>query len=422
MAIAIADRSFLLQYSQRSIIPPVRLSTPIMGIVGNLKTMQLEELLQWLSLSKKTGTLEINHDKLSKRIYFRDGLIVSSSSNRPEEYLGHFLVSHGLISDDALTEAIQLQKQTHVLLGKILVTKGWLTEADLHHMLRLKTEESIYDVFYWEEGDFLFHDDDLPESAMVPMALDVTGILMEGVQRVDEFRRIRKLIPNDQAIPVVIAELNYEDLDAGERQILDLVDDERTVEEIRLQTHSSDFHVCRILYRQWQEGRLKVVKARVRHATGAISLGSTGAVPVTSAFSIPASGPPTAAALVEAARGFLSEQSFEAALRHLRAARSLEPENHEIGDMLTQTEKSIRDAVESSGVMLTSIPQLAVSFEQLTSSKLSPQEGFMLTRINGSYDIQSILKITPMPQLDALLVFWKLSKEGFVKLKAGKAK
>ena len=142
---------------------------------------------------------------------------------------------------------------------------------------------------------------------------------------------------------------------------------------------------------------------------------------MTQAFAIP-SGPPTATSLVEAARGYLSQQSFEAALRHLRAARSLEPENHDIGEMLAQTEKSIRDAVESSGVSLSSIPQLAVSFEQLTSSKLSPQEGFMLTRINGSYDIQSILKITPMPQLDALLVFWKLSKEGFVKLKAGKGK
>ena len=385
-----------------------------MGIVGNLKTMQLEELLQWLSLSKKTGTLEINHDKLAKKIYFRDGLIVASSSNRPEEYLGHFLVSHGLITEAALAESVDLQEKTHVLLGKILVTKGWLTEEDLHKMLRLKTEESIYDVFYWEEGDFRFHDDVLPESAMVPMSLDVTGILMEGVQRVDEFRRIRKLIPNQTAIPVVIAELNYEELDAGERLILDLVNDERTVEEIRLETHSSEFHVCRVLYRQWQEGRLKVVKPRRRETSGAIS--------VLAAPAGAGGGPPTATSLVDAARGFLAQQSFEAALRHLRAARSLEPENQDIGDMLAQTEKNIRDAVESSGVTLSSIPQLAVSFEQLTSSNLSPQEGFMLTRINGSYDIQSILKIIPMPQLDALLVFWKLSKEGYVKLKAGKAR
>ena len=36
-----------------------------MGIVGNLRTMQLEELLQWLSQSRKTGTLEIKTDKHS---------------------------------------------------------------------------------------------------------------------------------------------------------------------------------------------------------------------------------------------------------------------------------------------------------------------------------------------------------------------
>jgi hypothetical protein len=40
----------------------------------------------------------------------------------------------------------------------------------------------------------------------------------------------------------------------------------------------------------------------------------------------------------------------------------------------------------------------------------------MLTRINGTYDIQSILKITPMPQLDALMLFWKLSTGGYIRL------
>ena len=40
----------------------------------------------------------------------------------------------------------------------------------------------------------------------------------------------------------------------------------------------------------------------------------------------------------------------------------------------------------------------------------------MLTRINGTYDIQSILKITPMPQLDALMLFWKLAVGGYIRL------
>ena len=379
-----------------------------MGIVGNLRTMQLEELLQWLSLSKKTGTLAFNTEKVSKKVFFKDGLIVASSSSRPEEHLGHFLVSHGLINEESLAKAIELQETSKMLLGKILVTRGWLTEPDLHRMLRLKTEESIYDIFTWEEGEFQFLDDDLPAGAMVPMSLDLTGIVMEGVQRVDELRRIRKLIPHENVIPVQIAEYETKGLDAGELQILELVNDERTVEEIRLQTHSSEFHVTRVLYRQWLEGRLKVVKPRWRE--------STGIHPAATA------GPPSAETLVEAGRKYMEIEDYEHALRHFRAARSLDPESPEVQDTLTGAEKAIRNEIEKSGVNLHSIPQLAVSFEQLTSSKLSPQEGFLLTRINGSYDIQSLLKITPIPQLDALLSFWKLNRQGFIQLKAARKK
>ena len=173
-----------------------------MGIVGNLRTMQLEELLQWLSQSKKSGTLEIKSGKVEKRIYFKDGRILSSSSSKPEEYLGHFLVSHGLISEMELAKAIELQEKTRTLLGKILVTTGALRENDLHRMLRFKAEESIYDIFAWTEADFRFLDDVLPESAMVPMSLDVTAIVMEGVQRVDEWRRIRAVpIPPQKTWP-----------------------------------------------------------------------------------------------------------------------------------------------------------------------------------------------------------------------------
>ena len=221
-----------------------------MGIVGNLRTMQLEELLQWLSQSKKSGTLEINSGKVEKRIYFKDGRILSSSSSKPEEYLGHFLVSHGLISEMELAKAIELQEKTRTLLGKILVTTGALRENDLHRMLRFKAEESIYDIFAWTEADFRFLDDVLPESAMVPMSLDVTAIVMEGVQRVDEWRRIRQLIPTSEAIPVSVGELEFDHARPGERRILELIDDNRTVEEIRVQTHSSEFHVARVLFEQ----------------------------------------------------------------------------------------------------------------------------------------------------------------------------
>jgi tetratricopeptide (TPR) repeat protein len=398
-----------------------------MGIVGNLKTMQLEELLQWLSQSKKNGTLQINNGKVEKKIFFKDGRIISSASTNPEEYLGHFLVSHGLINELELTKAIELQEQTHMLLGKILVTTGAIEERDLHRLLRLKAEESIYNIFSWGEGEFRFLDDILPESTMVPMNLDITAIVLEGVQRVDEWRRIRKVIPTSEAIPVSMAEFDSSELDPGARQILELVNDERTVEEIQLQTHSSEYHVCRVLFEQYQQGRLKIVKPRWKTRTGEMIVAApvpappTNGSPAASVASATGNGEALGAtSLLRAAQGYMQQRNYEQALRHLRAAKSLEPDNKEVQEAMQKGEKAIREELERAGVTLTSVPKLAISMDQLTTVKISPQEGFMLTRINGSYDIQSIVKITPMPQLDALLVFWKLHQAGHIKLEVKK--
>lgn len=405
MRSALAAR-IISQYSHSTgylhgIIGPV-----IMGIVGNLRTMQLEELLQWLSQSKKSGTLEIVHGKTEKKIFFKDGLILSSASNKPEEYLGHFLMSHGLINEGQLSRAVELQEKSRMLLGMILVNNGAIAERDLARMLRLKAEESIYDIFSWAEGDFRFLDDVLPESAMVPMRMDVTGIVMEGVQRVDEWRRIRQVIPNEQMIPVAIVDLStVPGLGPGEQRIVSLINDERTIEEIRQQTHATEYQTCKLVFDQWQLGRLKLVKLRGgRPAPAPVDPGA------------PAAGAIRAEGLIQAGRTFLSQGDFDAALRHLRAARALEPENPDTQENLSEAEKRIREQIERSGVTLASIPQVTATMEQLTSASLSPQEGFMLTRINGVYDIQSILKITPMPQLDALMLFWKLATAGYIRL------
>jgi len=375
-----------------------------MSITGNLKTMELAELMQWLSQSKKTGTMIIDNGTVKKQIHFRDGRIISSASTDPKEHLGHFLVSHGFINEMELSNAIEMQEKTGMLLGKILVTIGAISEEDLNRLLRLKAEESLYDIFSWTEGEFRFLDDELPERTFIPMSLEVTGLVMEGARRIDEWRRIREVIPSDQAIPVAMVEsFNDSKLTAGQKKILDLVDDDRTIEEIALQTHSSEFHVCRVLFEQALQKKLKIVKPRWKEAAPAATPAMTDNV--------------DAKSLVETAERHLDRDSYEQALRHLRAARSLEPDSKEIQKTVEAGETRLRDALEKEGVSLKSVPQLSTNLQELTASKISPQEGFMLTRINGTYDIEAIVKISPMPQLDALLVFWRLVKEGHIQLK-----
>src|SRR5512140_914131 len=118
-----------------------------MAITGNLRTMQLSELLQWLSMGQKTGTLVIRGIAGEKSIYFQAGKIISSASTNEREYLGHFLVSYGYITEEELTRAMEVQEESKILLGKILVMIGAISEEDVTAILRLKAAETIYDIF-----------------------------------------------------------------------------------------------------------------------------------------------------------------------------------------------------------------------------------------------------------------------------------
>ena len=50
--------------------------------------------------------------------------------------------------------------------------------------------------------------------------------------------------------------------------------------------------------------------------------------------------------------------------------------------------------------------------EELESHQLDPQEGFVLSRVNGEWDIESITKICPMGEQDVRAIFQTLMDQG----------
>ena len=54
------------------------------------------------------------------------------------------------------------------------------------------------------------------------------------------------------------------------------------------------------------------------------------------------------------------------------------------------------------------ISRLLVPLAELTQEKVDPRESFVLSRFNGEWDVQSILKICPMPEDEAVLIFSRL--------------
>ena len=221
--------------------------------------MQLSELLQWLSMGQKTGTLAIRGGAGEKRIYFQNGRIISSSSTIEREYLGHFLVSYGYITEEELTKAMEVQEESKILLGKILVMIGAIAEEDLVELIRLKACETIYDIFLWPEGAFHFIDGEIPQRPMVPIAIDVTGIVMEGLRRFDEWQRLRERIRSMRDVPTVVApDRESSRSPEPQRIILRAIDGVRSLAEIAEATHNPDFPVAKLVFDLLESGHVEL--------------------------------------------------------------------------------------------------------------------------------------------------------------------
>ncbi len=367
--------------------------------------MQPGDLLQWLSLGQKTGTLAVTNKAVEKKIFFRSGRVISSASNDPREYLGQFLMSHGYLTEPELMKAMEVQHQSGILLGKILVMIEVINEQELQRLMRLKAEEEIYEIFLWPEAEFHFTDDQLPTQEMIPLQVDVTGIIMEGTRRVDEWSRIRELIPNDTVIPVVAKTIVVKDLDEVQTTIVHAIDGRRALADIVLESRSSRFTVSSTLHGLMRHGFIRLTEAA---ATKAKKVEEEAAP-----FDLSTEADEVVA-LIQRAHEALRNKEYEKAQRLLKAAENLDPNHANVRSAIKGAEAIILTDLHGQGLHESCVPRVAKSFEDITSMDFTPNEGFILSRVNGQWDIGSLLKISPIREPDAMLILYKLWKDGII--------
>jgi len=381
-----------------------------MGLSGNLRTMLPGDLLQWLSLGQKTGTLVITNKRVEKKIFFRSGRVISSASNDPREYLGQFLMSHGYLTEPELKKAMEVQLQSGILLGKILVMIDVIGEKDLQRLMRLKAEEEIYDIFLWNDGDFYFVDDELPQMEMIPLQVDVTGIIMEGTRRVDEWARIREVVANDTVIPVPVKDIDPTELEEHELLIARAMDGKRSIAEIVLETRSSEFAVSSTVSTLVRQGALRITLSRSEETPVVTPTAPTPAV--RAEFN----EDDEIQSLLTGAQNALRSRDYEKTQRLLRAAQNLDPNHPKVRTAIKGAETVILGELRNQGLMDSKVPRVSKSLDEITQMNFSPNEGFILSRINGQWDIGSLIKISPIRETDAMLIFHKLWRDGIIAL------
>jgi hypothetical protein len=372
-----------------------------MGINGNLRTMSVSDLLQFLATGRKTGTLKLGRGSIVKQIYLENGLIVGSTSNDPRELLGQVLLHYGKIEEAQLQTAMDIQRHSGGKLGVILAERGFVSPDDVIEVLRTRTLEIIFDLFIWEEAEFEFFDNEPVPPDLIRIRVDVTSVIMDGIYRIDEWTRYRKVIPSERAF----FELNSgwtQSLNESKevREVLYHVEKRMTADEICYNMHTSLFHACALLF--------DLI------AKDAIKLAGEAPAPAEAADLSALKLPRTVPELLTLARAELKEDNVENALAIIHSALEQEAQNAEARRLQEEAEKKFIAHVYRNGLSPRAVARMLVTPEQLEHERLGPQEGFVLSRINGEADIESILSVCPFREADCLRMIKRLLDGGII--------
>ena len=175
---------------------------------GNLKQIQLPEVLQFISMGKSTGLLSIrDKEDNDTTLTIRRGKIINSSALERQRRLGDILVHRGILKRSVLTQVLALQRtaESDKRLGQILVERDIVPDETIRDVLRLQLEEEIWNLFGLDEGEFRFETIDDDRIGEATLHMDIEPLLLEGTRRQDEWRKIARLLPSDRLVPALRA-------------------------------------------------------------------------------------------------------------------------------------------------------------------------------------------------------------------------
>jgi hypothetical protein len=217
----------------------------------------------------------------------------------------------------------------------------------------------------------------------------------EGVHRREEWQKLREWFPTSD-LTFQVQRAAYGIDESPERQVLGLAAAGKTLAAISLEMRRSEFDAALILRGLCDRGAL---------AVGAVREDAVETDPVAAIE-----------ALLRQAEQRLQEARFSAALEAYEQVLALDRLNQKAKQGLVGLAEAREQARIRRRIALNRVPFVTQGSLALGRENFDAQEGFVLSRINGQWDVGSILKLCPMSEEDALLIFSRLLDRKVIEL------
>ncbi len=161
-----------------------------MSLVGSLEDLGLGDILQIVSLSRKSGLLLIHSEQGEGRIVFCDGLVRAAHVKGEPEDLRSLLVEADFISPEDFDRAAALSSARGVPVVESLSECTSLTRESLDSLRREQVERAVFRIFSWVVGEFSFEVreqiDPRDLEILIPTGINAQYLTMEATRLSDE--------------------------------------------------------------------------------------------------------------------------------------------------------------------------------------------------------------------------------------------
>ncbi len=236
-----------------------------MALKGNLRDFTITQLLNLISLAKKTGTLEVKGPGQTALIYFQEGKLSHAQSDHLNSSLAAILYRN-----DKLTkrQVRLIQSRAGNIgdkeLGLLLINANYVTQKEILTCLKNEYVGIVNNLFTWIEGSFEFQNDVLPRKGQITLRINLENIIMEGSRRLREWEQLQDEIPSlDMALKFTdhpSIDLRNVNLSVEEWRVVSYINPKNSIQQIAKATKMNDMEIRRIVYGLLQAGLAQLVR------------------------------------------------------------------------------------------------------------------------------------------------------------------
>ncbi len=349
----------------------------------------MADLIQWARTARRTGVITVRHPDRSseRRIFFQEGQIVACASNEARDFYGNYLVQLGYCTREDVQRALEIQRETGVMVGAILVMVEKLSRDDAIATLTLKTIDIICDIFLWSDGSFDYDATAFPAAKLISISVDPISIALEGMRRTDRWNELTTRIHTG-----AVFEASGQVARPGEavpdskiaQSVLLLLDGQRNVDDVMERLPFSRYAILEALWELVASGMARpsdVTAAANRQKRWELNVGE--------------------------ARTAGQRGDWDKAVQILEGLSAIKAELPGLADETSRAKERLKRKIFET-IHPADIPIVAIGMDALQRLKLTPADGFILSRIDGRLSVAEVVRISSLSELDALRSFKRL--------------